>query len=114
LGRKRGGGLPSHRKHATSGTPPNPLTSFTSSSSDTTTTSTTDSKKKKKKRKQRTKKKVVITIKEDDEDDDEDDEETDPRQLGWEECARRGRAGTSSTENILARSERGRPLQRQK
>jgi hypothetical protein len=89
-------------------------TSFTPSSSETTTTATTDSKKKKKKRKQRTKKKVVITIKEDDEDDDEDDEETDPRQLGWEECAQRGRAGASSTANISARSERGRPLQRKK
>ena len=90
-------------------------TSFTSSSSDTTTTAIADSKKKKKKRKQRQKKKVVITIKEDDEDDDDDDDdEADPRQLGWEEYARRGRVDTSSTANALGRSERGRPLQRKR
>ena len=87
-------------------------TSFPSSSSDPVATVDTANKKKKKKRKKRANK-VVITIKEDDADDDDDDgEETDPRQLGWEECTRRGRECTSSSNTGFARGERGRPLQR--
>jgi hypothetical protein len=85
-------------------------TSTTSTDTSNTSSTATSSKKKKKRKKQRAKQ-VVITIQEnDEEEDDDDDEEIDPRQLGWEECARRGRLESTTTNSGL----RGRPTTRPK
>jgi hypothetical protein len=74
-------------------------TSIPTSSSSSSSTQERE-KDKKKKRKKRAKK-VVTKVKEEengsDSDDDDDDDDIDPRKLGWEECARRGRIQTKNT-----------------
>ena len=100
---------PAETSASTSGSSSSATTTSTTSTATSNTSSTaTSSKKKKKKRKQRAKQ-VVITIQENG-DDDDDDDEIDPRQLGWDECARRGRLDATATNSGI----RGRPNTRPK